>query len=45
MRTTQGSWRRIEGGVLEERSKEVRGELEVSNSKVGKGKGKEEVLI
>jgi len=45
LRTTRGFWRRIEGAVSEERSKEVRGELEVSNSKVGKGKGKEEVLI
>lgn len=42
-----GSWRRIEGEfALEERSEEVREELEVSNkSREGKGKGKEEVLI
>lgn len=46
-----GSWRRIEGEfALEERSEEVREELEVSKKSregtgKGKGKGKEEVLI
>lgn len=42
-----GSWRRIEGEFAsEERSEEVREELEVSKkSREGKGKGKEEVLI